>query len=70
MSRIVDKLTLEEIYLVRSCNLRNPDKARIKQELEGYLELEGMGKMVGDVLKKLEGVSADDIKAIWEFPLD
>lgn len=70
MSRIVDKFTLEEIYLIRSCNIKNPDKTRIMQELEGYLDLESMGEMVGITLKKLEGATIDDIKAILEIPLD
>lgn len=70
MSRITDMFTLEELYLVRSCNLKNPDKARIKKELEGYLELEGMREMVDNVLKKLENASLEDINEILEIPLD
>lgn len=70
MSRIVDKLTLEEIYLIRSCNIKNADKARIMKELKGYRDLAGMEKMVDIVLKKLEDATKDDIKAILEIPLD
>lgn len=71
MSKVIlDKFTLEEIYLIRSCNLRKPDKVRIKQELAGYLELEGMKEMVCGVLEKLEKSSADDLEKIWEMSLD
>lgn len=70
MSGIVDKFTLEELYLIRSCNVKNPDKTRITQELEGYLYLDGMKKIVGSVLKKLENATKDDVKAILECPLD
>lgn len=70
MSKMLSELTVEEVYLIRSCNLRNPDKDRIKQELESYLELEGMKHIVSGVLKKLENASADDLKQIWEIRLD
>ena len=68
MSKVIlDKFTLEEIYLIRSCNLRKPDKDRIQRELEGYLELEGMKEVVRGVLKKLEEASADDLEKVWEI---
>ena len=56
MSKVfLDKFTLEEIYLIRSCNLRKP---------------EGMKEMVCGVLEKLEKSSADDLEKIWEMSLD
>lgn len=71
MSKVfLDKFTLEEIYLIRSCNLRKPDKDRIQRELEGYLELEGMKEVVRGVLEKLEEASADDLEKVWEISLD
>lgn len=71
MSKVIlDKFTLEEIYLIRSCNLRKPDKVRIRQELEGYLELEGLKELVMRVLRKLEQSSTDDLEKIWEVSLD
>lgn len=71
MSTMINQLTVEEVYLIRSCNLlRKPDKVRIKQELEGYLELDGMESLVRSVLKKLEDASEDDLKQIWEIQLD
>lgn len=67
---ILNKFTLEEIYLIRSCNLKNPDKARIKKELKEYLELAGMKEAVESVIKKVEDASAEELTAVWEFSLD
>ncbi len=67
---ILDRFTLEEVYLIRSCNLIRPDKVRIRQILESYLELQGMKELVSGVLKKLEEFSADDLEKVWEISLD
>lgn len=67
---ILDRFTLEEVYLIRSCNLIRPDKVRIGQILESYLELQGMKELVNGVLKKLEAASEDDLKELWQISLD
>lgn len=70
MNNIINKFTLEEIYLIRSCNLKTPDKNRIKSELNDYLDLEGMKELVSGVLDKLESVTEEELQKIWEFSLD
>lgn len=52
MDRILYKFTLEEIYLIRACSLKTPDRDSIIKELEGYLDLEGMEDIVRGILKK------------------
>lgn len=70
MQDITQKFTLEEIYLIRSCNLRTPDKDRISSELEGYLDLAGMKEMVRGVIDKLEYVTGEELQNLWTYPLD
>ena len=67
---ITQKFTLEEIYLIRSCNLRTPDKDRISSELKGYLDLDGMKDLVRGVIDKLEYVTGEELQNLWEYPLD
>lgn len=67
---IINKFTLEEIYLIRSCNLKTPDKDRIKAELKDYLDLEGMEELVSGVLDKLEYVTEEELQKLWGFSLD
>lgn len=70
MRDITQKFTLEEIYLIRSCNLRTPDKDRISSELKGYLDLAGMKELVRGVIDKLEYVTGEELQNLWEYPLD
>lgn len=70
INNIINKLTLEEIYLIRSCNLKTPDKDRIKSELKDYLDLEGMEELVSGVLDKLEYVTEEELQKLWGFSLD
>ena len=70
MKDITSKFTLEEIYLIRSCNLKTPDKGRIRSELEGYLDLSGMKEMVRGVIEKLEYVTGEELQNLWAYPLD
>lgn len=67
---IVSKFTLEEIYLIRTCNLKAPDRDKIISVLKGYLDLTGMEGIVRNVLGKLEKASAADLQKLWEFSLD
>lgn len=67
---ITSKFTLEEIYLIRTCNLRTPDKDRIISELKDYLDLEGMKEMVRGVIGKLEYATEEELRCLWEYPLD
>lgn len=67
---ITSKFTLEEIYLIRSCNLRIPDKNRIRSVLEDYLDLAGMKEVVRGVIDKLEYVTGEELQNLWEYPLD
>ncbi len=68
--KTLNKFTLEEIYLIRSCNLKTPDKDRIITELSGYLELAGMGEIVRMILGKLENATERELQELWEFPLE
>ena len=70
MYRILNKFTLEEIYLIRTCNLKTPDRDSIIKELEGYLDLEGMEDIVRGILKKMEKVTEEELKKLWEVSLD
>jgi hypothetical protein len=70
MDRILYKFTLEEIYLIRACSLKTPDRDSIIKELEGYLDLEGMEDIVRGILKKMEKVTEGELKKLWEFSLD
>lgn len=70
MNNITSKFTLEEIYLIRSCNLRTPDRDRIKSELKDYLDLDGMKELVRGVIDKLEYVTGEELQNLWEYPLD
>lgn len=70
MSKILNKFTLEEIYLIRTCNLKTPDKDRIIDELKRYLDLEGMEEIVGKALDKLEKITEKELQELWEFSLD
>lgn len=67
---ITSKFTLEEIYLIRTCNLRTPDKDRIISELKDYLDLEGMKEMVRGVIGKLEYATGEELRCLLEYPLD
>lgn len=70
MNDITSKFTLEEIYLIRTCNLRNPDRNKIISELKDYLDLEGMKEIVRGVIGKLEYATGEELKCLWEYPLD
>ena len=70
MSKILNKFTWEEIYLIRACNLKTPDRDRIINELKGYLDLPGMEESVRKVLEKLEKVTEGELQDLWEFSLD
>mgnify|MGYP006980038650 CR=1 FL=1 len=70
MEDITSKFTVEEIYLVRTCNLVIPDKDRIISELKDYLDLEGMKEIVRGVIGKLEYATGEELKRLWEYPLD
>lgn len=67
---ITSKFTLEEIYLIRTCNLRTPDRDRIISELKDYLDLEGMKEMVRGVIGKLEYATGEELRCLLEYPLD
>lgn len=67
---ILDKFNLEEIYLVRTCNLKVLDKERILKELKTYLDLDGMEAIVRNVMGKIRKATEEELKALWEFPLD
>lgn len=70
MEDITSKFTLEEIYLIRSCNLAIPDRDRIKSELKGYLDLAGMKELVRGAIDKLEYITGEELQNLWEYPLD
>jgi hypothetical protein len=70
MYRILNKFTLEEIYLIRTCNLKTPDKDKIIEGLEGYLELAEIGDIVRGVIDKIEKVTEEELKKLWEVSLD
>lgn len=70
MKDITSKFTLEEIYLIRSCNLMIPDRDRIKSELKGYLDLAGMKELVRGAIDKLEYITGEELQNLWEYPLD
>lgn len=70
MKDITNKFTLEEIYLIRTCNLRIPDRDRIREELKDYLDLTGMKELVRGVIDKLEYVTGEELQNLWEYPLD
>lgn len=70
MYRILNKFTLEEIYLIRACNLKTPDKDKIIKELEGYLGLAEIGDIVREVIDKIEKVTEEELKKLWEVSLD
>lgn len=70
MKDIGGKFTLEEIYLIRTCNLTVPNKDRIREELKDYLELDGMKELVRGVIDKLEYISGEELQKLWEYPLD
>lgn len=67
---VLNKFNLEEIYLVRTCNLKVPDKERILKELKTYLDLDGMEAIVRNVMGKIRKATEEELKALWEFPLD
>lgn len=70
MNKILNKFTLEEIYLIRTCNLKTPDRDRIINELKGYLDLTGMKEIVERVLDKIKKATERELQELWEFPLD
>lgn len=70
MQDITSKFTLEEIYLIRTCNLRTPDRDRIISELKDYLDLAGMKELVRGVIGKLEYTTGEELQKLWEYPLD
>ncbi len=67
---ILNKFNLEEIYLARTCSLEVPDRERILKELEIYLDLDGMEEIVRNVSDKIRHATEEELKALWEFPLD
>ena len=67
---VLNKFNLEAIYLVRTCNLKVPDKERILKELKTYLDLDGMEAIVRNVMGKIRKATEEELKALWEFPLD
>lgn len=70
MNNTLNKFTVEEVYLIRTCNLKTPDRERIIKELEGYLVLEGMEKIVRTVLDKLRKATEQELQELWDFSLD
>ncbi len=70
MNEVTKKFTLEEIYLIRTCNLKIPDRDRIISELKDYLDLEGMKKVVRGTIDKLEYITGEELQNLWEYPLD
>lgn len=70
MNDITSKFTLEEIYLIRTCNLNTPDRNKIISELKDYLDLEGMKEIVRGVIGKLEYATGEELTCLWEYPLD
>lgn len=70
MSKILNKFTLEEIYLIRTCNLKTPDRDRIINELKRYLDLSGMEESVRKILNKVEKTTEEELQELWEFSLD
>lgn len=70
MSKILNKFTLEEIYLIRTCNLKTPDRDRIVNELKRYLDLSGMEEIVRKILNKVEKTTEEELQELWEFSLD
>lgn len=70
MSKILNKFTLEEIYLIRTCNLKTPDRDRIINELKRYLDLSGMEEIVRKILNKVEKTTEEELQELWEFSLD
>ncbi len=70
MNKTLNKFTLEEIYLIKTCNLKTPDRDRIIKELKGYLDLAGMEEIIGKVLDKLEKATEKELQELWEFSLD
>lgn len=67
---ITNNFTIEEIYLIRTCNLRPPNRDRIISELKDYLELEEMKDLVRRVIGKLEYISGEELQSLWEYPLE
>ncbi len=70
MNDIISKYTLEEIYLIRTCNLSTPDRNRIIAELKDYLNLAGMKEIVRGLVDKLAYATGEEIKCLLEYPLD
>ena len=65
MNKTLNKFTLEEIYLIKTCNLKTPDRDRIIKELNGYLE-----EIIGKALDKIEKATEKELQELWEFSLD
>lgn len=70
MNNTLKKFTLEEVYLIRTCNLKEPNRDKIIKELKEYLVLEGMGEIVRTVLDKLEKSTEQELQELWDFSLD
>ena len=61
--------TIEEIYLIRSCNSKN--KTKIIDVLEGYLKSTdfGMVEMADNALAKLKDASDKEFLELINYPL-
>ncbi len=70
MNKTLNKFTLEEIYLIKTCNLKTPDRDRIIKELNGYLDLAWMEEIIGKALDKIEKATEKELQELWEFSLD
>ncbi len=69
MTNIIHKFTQEEIYLIRTCS-KTLDKDSLIGQLKSYLDLEGMEDTVRGSIDKIEKITEEELKELWEFPLD
>lgn len=63
------KFTLEEIYLIRSCNSKS--RTKIINELNKYLKIDdpAIVEMANNVLTKLNKASDDELLEVINYPL-
>lgn len=63
------QFTLEEIYLIRSCNCK--DKTKIINELNNYLKINDpvIVEMASNTLAKLNKASDDELLEVINYPL-
>lgn len=63
------KFTLEEIYLIRSCNSKC--RTKIVNELNKYLKINDatIVEMANNVLTKLNKASDDELLEVIDYPL-